>query len=144
MSERTTPSERIVQLAHDTEVAATQSVAGPVQVAPGVSSTLLADRIRKNFDDTRTAIHDLTGQDTVLANVVANLSQPLVRDGQMIPGFAQNYFSNFSGAIKILRPMEESAAERIMLKAIAKGEVPEQTVAPRFVKLFGDDAGKVS
>lgn len=144
MSERTTPSERIVQLAHDTEVAATQSVQGPNQISSGVSSTLLADRIRKNFDDTRTAIHDLTGQDTVLANVVANLSQPLVRDGQMIPGFAQNYFANFSGAIKILRPMEESAAETRMLKAIAKGEVPEQTVAPRFVKLFGDDAGKVS
>lgn len=144
MSERTTASERIVQLTHDAEVATIQSMAGPVQVTPGVAETLLADRIRKNFNDTRSAIHELTGKDVDLANVVANLSQPLVKQGVREGGFAQNYFSNYSGAVTIVRPLETSRAEDLMLKAITKGEVPEQTVASRYFKLFGPDAGKIS
>lgn len=148
-TESTSPSERIVQLAYDVETAAVPVV---VRGADGeivnnftVNQNLYTAKIDRNFLDIRTATHQLTGNDTQLGNLVANFSMPIKNaDGTMVPGFAQQTFQNFSGAVRIARVTELTAPEIKAAKAARKGEKVEVPVASRFVKLFGDDAGAVT
>jgi hypothetical protein len=148
-AEATSPSERIVQLAYDTEMAAVPVVVRGADDAIvnnfQVNQNLYNAKIDRNFLDIRTATHQLTGNDTQLGNLVANFSMPVKNaDGTMVPGFAQQTFQNFSGAVRIARVTELTAPEIKAAKAARKGEAVEVPVAPRFVKLFGDDAGAVT
>lgn len=148
-AETTSPSERIVQLAYDTEMAAVPVV---VRGADGeivnnftVNQNLYNAKIDKNFLDIRTATHQLTGNDTQMGNLIANFSMPVKNaDGTMAPGFAQQTFQNFSGAVRVARVTELTAPEIKAAKAARKGETVEVPVAARYVKLFGDDAGSVT
>lgn len=146
-AERTPSSNAAIQFAGDIEFAPV-----PIRVvnAEGitvnnfeVSQNLYNDRIRKGWNGFRESTIELAGKDTELGNVVANISMPALKDGVPISGFAQNIFENYSGAVRILRPLEQSAQEIRMAKAILKGATPDEIVAARYVKLFGDDAGKV-
>jgi hypothetical protein len=146
-AERTPSSNAAIQYAADIEFAPV-----PVRVtnAEGitvnnfeVSQNLYNDRVRKGWNGFRESTIELAGKDKELGNVVANISMPALKDGVPISGFAQNIFENYSGAVRILRPLEQSAQEIRMGKAILKGVEPEELVAARYVKLFGDDAGKV-
>lgn len=144
---RTSSSDSAIQFAADIEFAPV-----PIRItnADGitvnnfdVSQNLYNERVRKGWNGFRESTIELAGKDTELGNVVANISMPTMKDGIPAFGFAQNIFENYSGAIRILRPLEQSAEEIRMGKAVLSGKTPEQLVAARYVKLFGDDAGKV-
>ena len=146
-AERTPASDAAIQFAADIEMAPVPvrvtNAAGVVINNFDVSQNLYNDRIRKGWNGFRESTIELAGKDTELGNVVANMSMPVLKDGMPVPGFSQNIFENYSGAVRILRPLEQSAQEIRMGKAILAGSVPDQVVAARYVKLFGDDAGKV-
>lgn len=146
-AERTPTSSAAIQFAADVEMAPV-----PVRVLGAddttinnfeVSQKLYTDRIRKGWNGFRESTIELAGKDTDLGNIVANISMPVLKEGIPVPGFAQGIFENYSGAVRILRPLEQSAQEIRMTKAILKGATPDEIVASRYVKLFGDDAGKV-
>jgi len=138
---------RIIQLAFDTEAAAQ-----PVQLrrADGTlvdnefssMQRLYQQKVTSNLLDIRTEFNSMTGKDLILGNTFANLLSPVIKNGLPTPGFAQMTYSSISGAKQILRATETSLLEETMSKALAKGEVPKVTVASRYVKLFGDDAGQ--
>jgi hypothetical protein len=136
-AEATSPSDRIVSLAYDSEMAAM-----PVKVlnAQGdeivnnyaVNKSLYEDKVRKNSNDIRTAIHTLSGGDTELANILANASHGTS---------AQQYFENFSGASSVVRAFEKSKEEVAFTKAMEKGEIPATTPAARWVQNIGETPG---
>lgn len=145
--EKTPHADSAIQFAADIEMAPV-----PVRVlaADGttinnfeVTQNLYNDRIAKGWNGFREATVKLAGNDTELGNVMTNMMMPVLKDGAPIPGFSQTIFENLSGAVRILRPMEMSAQEIRMNKAIFKGATPDEVVASRYVKLFGEDAGKV-
>jgi hypothetical protein len=75
--------------------------------------------------------------------VVANYHMPVVgADGQPMGGAAQNIFENYSGVLKIMRPLELHPLERKMAEAIRTKQPVEKEVAARWVKIFGEDAGR--
>ena len=141
-------SNRLIQLAFDSEMAAV-----PVQLrrADGTivennfatTSTLYAQKIQSNLNDQRAAWQDLTGRDTLMGNVVANLMTPVKKDGKIAMGFAQQTYESASGATAVLRPLQQTAKEAEQAKALAKGEKVEKLLGTRFVKLFGEEAGVV-
>ena len=147
-AERTPASDAAIQFAADIEMAPVPvritNAAGVVINNFDVSQNLYNDRIRKGWNGFRESTIELAGKDTDLGNIVANMSMPVLRDGVPVGGFAQNIFENYSGAVRILRPLEQSAQEIRMGKAILAGSVPDQVVAARYVKLFGEDAGRVT
>ena len=145
----TTPSERIAQLAYDSEMAAVpfavKSIDGKDIVNNfAVNQSLYASKITKNFNDIRSAVHELSGSDVTLGNMVANFSSPLKQaDGMLTPGFADQYFQNFSGAIKLARVGEITAPEFKAAKELAKTGSATTPVGIRFVKITGEDAGHI-
>lgn len=150
-AEITSPSERIAALAWDSEMSAQPTVLRNADgtLVPNnyaVNKTLYEDKLRKNFNDTRTEIHKLTvGGDTELGNIVANSSTPFIDSatGFYKSGYAQGYFDSFSGAVHIVRPNVTSPAEQAAAKALKSGTKPEVDVASRYVKILGDDVGSV-
>lgn len=150
-AEATTPSERIIALAWDSEMSA---VPTQLRNADGtlvnnnyaVNKTLYEDKLRKNFNDKRTAIHELIpGGDDELGNLLANASTPAfdATTGTYRAGYAQGYFDSFSGAIEVGRAGTITRAESAAAKAAKNGEVG-QDIATRFVKITGEGIGQVS
>lgn len=137
-AEATTDSERIIQLAYDSEtVARPIAITGPDgQIVNNfsVNKQLFEDKVRKNNNDIRTAINNMAGGDLELGNVVANVTHGLD---------SQTTFGNFSGAIKIVRATETTAAESKFVKQVGEGLTPDLPVATRLVKTIGEDAGTV-
>lgn len=147
-AERTPAANSAIQFAADIEMAPVPirglGVDGTVLNNFDVNQNLHNDRVRKGWNGFRESTIELAGKDTELGNVVANISMPILKDGIPAPGFTQSIFENYSGAIRILRPLEQSAEEILMNKAILSGTNPEQSVASLYVKLFGEDAGTVT
>lgn len=145
----TSPSEQIVNLAYDSEMAAVpfavRNVDGTQIVNNfAVNQSLYEAKIAKNFNDIRSSIHKLSGSDVTLGNMVANFSAPTkTADNRLTPGFSQNYFQNYSGAIKLARVGELTAPEIKAAKELAKTGKAETPVGVRFVKVTGEDAGSV-
>lgn len=136
---QTTPSERIVLLAEDSDATAiplsiTKSDGIVIENNYAINTKLREAKIQRNNNDTRSSIQQLSDGDTTLANVVANSSQGLSHE-QM--------FANFHGVSEIGRINELSKAERAFALGQKSGPVIP-TFANRFVKLIGEDAGKVS
>jgi hypothetical protein len=135
--EATSPAEKIISLDWDSQMSAV-----PVKIlnAKGdevvnnyaVNKSLYEDKIRKNNNDKRTAIHQMAGGDTDLANLLANASHG---------ASAQQTFENFSGAKSIVRAFEKSKEEVAFAAAIKKGEIPETTPAARWVQNIGENPG---
>lgn len=135
---RTPDSERIIQLAYDSDTAA-RPVAftgpdGQIVNNYSVNKQLFDDKIRKNDLDIRTSVHNLTDGDVELGNTVANTLKGLN---------SQTIFGNMSGAAKIVRATEVTALERAQIEAAKKGFPVETPVATRLVKNLGEDAGQV-
>lgn len=136
---KTSPSERIIMLAEDTDGTAipltiTKSDGTVIQNNYAVNTTLREDKIKRNNNDIRTSIHDLTTSDSLLANVVANTSTGLKHE---------HMFANFNGVSEITRIDELSKLERAFAREQKVGPV-RPDFANRYVKLIGDDAGEVS
>ena len=134
----TEDSEKIVQLAYDSQMAARPV---PIQGPDGlivnnysVNKQLFEEKIRKNNNDIRTSIHNMTGTDTELGNIVANT---------LHGADAQTVFGNMSGAAKIVRVTETTALEKAQIKAAKEGLPIDVPVATRLVKNIGEDAGQV-
>lgn len=135
----TSDSERIIQLAYDTDTAAVPVVlrgkdGEVISNNYATNKQLYDEKVRKNNNDIRSSINNMAGGDTELGNVMANTIQGL--DSQTI-------FGNFSGAAKIARATETTALEKAMIKAQQAGKEVEVPVASRLVKLIGEDAGNV-
>jgi len=144
-SEITAPSDRIITLAHDADSAAQpvllKNLDGTVvQNNYAVNKTLYDDKIRKNFNDIRSGINELSGKDSELGNILANLSTP--KPGEF--GYSQDYLNNFAGALHVARPLETTPAESLAAQAVKKGAAPEIPVNSRYVTLIGEDAGNIS
>jgi len=78
-STASTPAEKIIILAEDSDAAAvpyviTKSDGTIINNNYAVNKTLYEDKIRRNNNDIRGSIHDISGSDTLLANIVANAS----------------------------------------------------------------------
>ncbi len=140
-------ANRLVQLSFDSEMAA---VPITLRAADGTliennfaaTKTLYEQKIQANALDQRTAWNNLS-TDSQLGNTVANLMSPVIKDGRLVPGFAQQTYESASGAIKILRAGDQHPLELAQAKALAKGEAVENPIAIRFIKLQGDDSGGV-
>lgn len=136
--EITSDSERIIQTAYDSEMAARPvALTGPdgaITNNYSVNKQLFDEKIRKNNNDIRTSINNMAGKDTELGNVLANSVQGL--DSQTMLG-------NFSGAAKIVRATEITELEKKMIQQQAKNQVPDNPVASRLVKVLGEDLGNV-
>jgi hypothetical protein len=105
--------------------------------------TFYRDKVTKSWGGFRESTIALSGKDTELGNVVANYHMPVVgADGQPMGGAAQNIFENYSGVLKIMRPLELHPLERKMAEAIRTKQPVEKEVAARWVKIFGEDAGR--
>lgn len=142
-------ANRIVQLAFDSEMAAV-----PVQLRRvteegaviennfATTKTLYDQKIQANANEQRKAWNELAGKDNFLGNLTADLMSPTKTNGRLDMGFAQQAYESASGAIAILRPGAQHPLELAQSKALLKGEKVKRPVAVRFVKLFGDDAGK--
>lgn len=144
-AEQSSPSERIVQLAYDSDNAAvpiklTAADGSTVVNNFSVNKALYDDKIRKNFNEIRAGVNKLAGGDHELGNILANTSTP--SPGAF--GYAQGYFDNFSGAIHVTRATEISSTEAAIRKAVREGKTPEKTVASRFVRLIGEGTGEIS
>jgi len=143
----TPTSDAAIQYAADVELAA---VPVPVRNADGTiinnfdaMKSFYDDRVTKSWGGFRESTLELAGKDIELGNVIANYHMPVVgTDGIPMAGAAQNIFNNYSGVRQILRPFEKSALEEAMAKAVKAGKVPKMEVASRWVKLFGEDAGR--
>lgn len=146
-AEITPAQDKIISLAWDTEMAAV-----PVQLraADGtiiqnnyaVTKNLYQDKITKNLNDIRTEINGMAHGDTELGNMVANASTPLKDlEGNLVPGYSNLYFQNFSGAVSIVRAMEMSPVESAARKLAKEGGTPEP-IAARFVRVLGEGAGE--
>lgn len=140
-------ANRLVQLSFDSEMAA---VPITLRAADGTliennfaaTKTLYEQKIQSNALDQRKAWNNLS-TDSQLGNTVANLMSPVVKDGRLVPGFAQQTYESASGAVKILRAGDQHPLELAQAKALAKGEAVENPIAVRFIKLQGDDSGSV-
>ena len=140
----TPDSERIIQLAHDSEFAIRPNLATSNY---DVKAQLVQDKLTKNFNDIRNSINNLANKDTELGNIVANVSAPVKQDGFLAPGFAQTYLENYSGSIRILRAVEASPEEKAWADVLLNGltdanqDVPQ--VAARYIRTIGEGAGSV-
>lgn len=142
-------SNRIIQLSFDSEMAA-QPLRTPTLNADGTpnlaaftsTKTLYEQKIQSNALDQRKAWNNLSS-DSTLGNTVANLMSPILKDGAIVPGFAQQTYQSASGAIKVIRAGEQAPIELAQAKALIKGEQIENPIAVRFIKLQGDDSGAV-
>ena len=156
LASRTSPDEAIIQMAWDAE-----SSAIPMQLktASGeliennyaVNQQLYTQKITKDFQAIRTGVREMSGQDNVLGNMVANISQPAIDPStqKYVAGYAQNYFDNFAGAKDIVRATAESSSEKAAkaarLEALAKG-LPEEDIpmpSARWIRMHGESAGAV-
>lgn len=142
-------ANRIVQLSFDSEMAA-QPVNIELKRADGTivgnnyktNKNLYDQKIQANALEQRAAWNNMSA-DSTLGNMVANVMAPVIKDGRIVPGFAQQTYQSASGAIKILRAGDTSPQELAQAKALAKGEKVENLITARFVKTQGDDSGSV-
>ena len=142
-------NEKIISLAWDSEMAA---IPTQLKNADGsivfnnyaVTRTLYDDKITKNFLDIRNEINKMSHGDTELGNLFADISTP-VKDaaGNYLPGYSKQIFENFSGAVSIVRAVEDSPLEIAARRAMKDGK-PADSLSPRFVKLMGEGAGEVT
>lgn len=143
-----TPSaNKIITTSADLEMAAVPVAirnADGTEIVNNFATTknLYDAKITSGLNTIRTEINTLAKGDEELGNIFANLVSPAKKDGQLVPGFSQQTFDSFSGALKIARADEITKLENDYAKALAKGETPEREISSRFVKLFGDDAGQ--
>lgn len=149
---RTSPSDRIVQLAYDNEMAAMPTRLFDMQGKAidnnfQVNVQLYDGKVNKNFLEIRTNINELAKGDLELGNIVANTSTP-VKDfaGKYTAGYSQQFFDNFSGAIDIVRLNKVTKNEILQAKARKSGVVEDvfTPVQSRYVELIGENVGKVS
>jgi hypothetical protein len=141
LSDITSPSERIVTLAFDSEYAIRPAF--PLANFDA-KQTLYQNKITKNLLDIRSATNDLAKGDTEMGNSVANLNSPIKSaDGEYSAGFAQTYHQNYSGVVRIARAGEKTKEELAFEAAKLAGEIPEQNIAVRWVSLHGDSVGQV-
>ncbi len=142
-------ANRLVQLSFDSEMAA-QPVNIELKRADGTivgnnyatTKNLYEQKIQTNALEQRTAWNNLSS-DSTMGNMVANVMSPIIKDGMIVPGFAQQTYQSASGAIKIVRAADQTPRELAQAKALAKGEAVEDPIAARFVKLQGDDSGSI-
>lgn len=138
-SEAATPDQRIILLAEDSDAAAiplviTTPKGEVINNNFAVNKNLYDDKLRKNSNDIRSNIHNLTANDPLLANIVANSSVGLGH---------QQMFANFIGTKEISRINELSKAERALARELKQGPV-KPNFATRYVKLIGEDLGQVT
>lgn len=153
LAEQTPSSDRIVQLAYDSDFGGAQPIVlrnADGTVVPTPDAQLFQDRINKNAVDIRGETVKLAGGDVNLGNLVADMSAPIRgADGKLPVGFSQNYFENFSGATAITRITKETAAEIAQRKSQEAfertGQVIEvDKVATRYVALSGENVGEIT
>ncbi len=153
LAEQTPSSDRIVQLAYDSDFGGAQPIVlrnADGTPIPTPDATLFQDRLNKNAVEIRGEVVKLAGGDVNLGNLVADISAPIkTAEGRFPVGFSQGYFENFSGAISVSRITKETAAEiaqRKSLEAAAKtGEdIPYDKVQARYVALHGENVGEIT
>jgi len=154
----TPASERIAFLAFDAQTAPAGRTlftfdGKEVPGSLGTTGKIIEDRLRKDFNEIRTNVNELAAGDNLLGNILANISQPVVKDGKMLGDFATAYLQNFDGAVAVTRLGKISAPEikwkkleKDFKEATAAGKTPKDLPARpqiKFVQLFGESAGTV-
>ena len=134
-AEITAPSEKIILLAEDNDLSAvpitlTKPDGTVVNNNYAVNKALYDNKVTKNNQEIRSSIHELTGGDTNLGNLVANTSEGLPHT---------QIFENFAGAEQITRINVASKGDKVVVEA---GERPG--IINRFIKLIGENAGETT
>jgi hypothetical protein len=136
-AEATSPWQKIISYADNNETNLIPRVLTDPEgnvVQNLVDPKLIANRIEANNNGIRTAIHEMSGGDTDLGNIVANMAHN---------SSADKYLQDFSGAINITRANSSSPAELAVQKAEVAGK-PSEDFANRYVKLIGEFAGETT
>lgn len=137
------PDEKIISLAYDSEATAfpkqfTAADGSIVSNNYAVNKQLYDTKVAKNYNEIRTNIQGMS-DDPILGNMVANMSTPIT--GEF--GYAQKYLENFLGSVAITRASHTTKVELTALKQLAKNEVPDVLPDSRYLKLVGENAGRV-
>lgn len=148
----TSPAEKIIQLAYDTETRAIPIVMrdaeGQVVNNAATNKTLFADTVKKNNLAIRDNINTLAGKDTELGNILANgaYKGPLTEDMAAYQGSSQEYLQNFLGTKKIVRATEITSEEKAYADSLKMSGIkePVEPIAARYIKIIGEDAGTVT
>ena len=147
LAEQTPSSDRIVQLAYDSDMGGAQPIVlrnADGSIVPTPDAQLFADRVNKNAVEIRGETVKLASGDVTLGNLVADISSPIKgTDGKLPVGFAQGYFENFSGAASISRITQETSLEIAARKAARLDEEIATPIGVRYFALHGENIGEV-
>lgn len=142
-------ADRAIQTAYNLESLAfpvlAQNADETARVTFQTTSKLYQQNVNNSLNEIRTALNDMAGSDSTIANMLADLSTPVRNaDGSIQAGFSQRMYEGLTGAAKLSPVGKLTSLESQAAKIAKMGGSDPNPIAVRFIQLHGDEVGKIT